>query len=500
MKYKIKIESFLLLMFIILISGCEKFLEEDLKGQRSDTQFFKSAEDAELALSGIYNVTIFADADNRVWVFGDVASDDAAKGGILGDQADIGLIDDFNVTADNGNLETVWGIYYEGISRANLLIDNIDGIDMDGTRKNEITGEAKFLRAYFYFWLVNIFGDIPVHITTPTPEEMQKPATPADDIFSSVIEPDLKDAASKLPENASPANIGRATKGAAWSFLTKVLLFQEKWSEAEDAARHVTDEGMYSLVHIYRNNFELATKNNQEIVFAIQHLDGQEPWLGNRLNQWFAPRVENGYGFNVPTQNFVDEFEMTTDSIYDPRLDYTVGRKGKPWFNDTVPFNPEWSPTGYMQKKYLQPLDEVPVELKADGELNYVFMRYADVLLMLAEALNEQGNSAEAVVYVNMVRKRARESYLYDDKLPGYGTIPDGLLPDITDGGQNAVRDAIRHERRVELGFEFHRYFDIIRYGEAYANSAFQDKVNFNYEQYKHFPIPQRELDTNHEL
>ena len=329
---------------------------------------------------------------------------------------------------------------------------------------------------------------------------MQKPATPADDIFSSVIEPDLKDAASKLPENASPANIGRATKGAAWSFLTKVLLFQEKWSEAEDAARHVTDEGMYSLVHIYRNNFELATKNNQEIVFAIQHLDGQEPWLGNRLNQWFAPRVENGYGFNVPTQNFVDEFEMTTDSIYDPRLDYTVGRKGKPWFNDTVPFNPEWSPTGYMQKKYLQPLDEVPVELKADGELNYVFMRYADVLLMLAEALNEQGNSAEAVVYVNMVRKRARESYLYDDKLPGYGTIPEGLLPDITDGGQNVMRDAIRHERRVELGFEFHRYFDIIRYGEAYANSAFQDKVNFNYEQYKHFPIPQRELDTNHEL
>ena len=143
---------------------------------------------------------------------------------------------------------------------------------------------------------------------------------------------------------------------------------------------------------------------------------------------------------------------------------------------------------------------EVSKENKADGELNYQFLRYSDILLMMAEALNEQGKSGEAVPYVNMVRTRARESYLYDPLLPGYPDIPNGLLPDIQDNGQGGVRTAIRHERRVEFGFEFHRYFDIIRYGSEYANQAFKDKPNFNYETNKFMPIPQRELDTNFEL
>ncbi len=163
-------------------------------------------------------------------------------------------------------------------------------------------------------------------------------------------------------------------------------------------------------------------------------------------------------------------------------------------------FDPAWSPTGYLNRKYNQPLAEVPKESKADGELNYQFMRYSDVLLMMAEALNEQGKSGDAVSYVNMVRKRARESYMYDPSLPGYPNVPNGLLPDIQDNGQGGVRTAIRHERRVELGFEFHRYFDIIRYGQEYANQAFGDKPNFNYESNKFMPIPQSELNTNFEL
>ena len=195
----------------------------------------------------------------------------------------------------------------------------------------------------------------------------------------------------------------------------------------------------------------------------------------------------------------MDEFETTTEGVVDPRLDYTVGRPGQIWY-DTIQFDSTWSPTGYLNKKYIQPLTEVPVESKADGELNYQFMRYSEVLLIMAEALNEQGNSGEAVTYVNMVRTRARESYLYDPNLPGYPNIPDGLLPDIADNGQANVREAIRHERRVELGFEFHRYFDIIRYGPEYANKAFEDKPNFNYETNKFMPIPQIELDTNFEL
>ena len=494
--------KFITLMVLLLTiqPGCQKFLDEDLQGLRSDQQFYQSANDAELALTGIYNVLSFSEDDNRIWVFGDVASDDATKGGIPGDQADIGLIDDFNVSTDNGNLETVWVIYYEGISRSNKLLDNIDGINMDVERRDQIKGQAKFLRAYFYYWLVNIFGDIPVHTTTPTPEELQKAATPADEVWSKVIISDLQEAASLLPETFTGSKLGQATSIAAYALLAKAYLFTGQWAQSEDAARRVVNSGFHQLAKIYKDNFTVATKDNSEVIFAVRHLSGQDPMLGNRLNQWFAPRAQNGYGFNVPTQDFVDEFEKTSEGIYDPRLDYTVGREGQPWLDEGVAFDPEWSPTGYLQKKYLQPLSEIPKETKADGELHYIFLRYGEVILMLAEALNEQGSTGEAEQYLNMVRTRARESYLFDSNLPGYGTIPEGLLPDITGSSQSSLRDAIRHERRVELGFEFNRYFDIIRYGESYANEAFSDKENFNYSTYKHFPIPQSELNTNFKL
>jgi hypothetical protein len=490
----------LLVLVSAMLPGCQKFLDEELQGDRSDQQFYKTANDAELAITGVYNVLTFANSDNRIWVFGDVASDDAAKGGIPGDQADIGLIDDFNVATDNGNLEQVWVVYYEGISRANKLLDNIDGINMDAERRNQIKGEAKFLRAYFYYWLVNIYGDIPVHLTTPTAEGMQKAATPADEVWSTVIIPDLTEAASLLPETFTGKDLGRATSIAAYAFLAKAYLFTKQWSLSEEAAMNVVNSGLHQLALVYKDNFTYATRDNSEVIFAVRHLADQDPGLGNALNSWFAPRAQNGYGFNAPEQNFVDEFEMTTDSIYDPRLDYTIGRKGQIWLDSNVIFDPSWSPTGYLQKKYIQPLSEVHKESKDQGQLHYIFLRYGDVILMLAEALNEQGKTGEAESYLNMVRKRARESYLYDSDLPGYGTIPDGLLPDVTGSSQPSLRDAIRHERRVELGFEFHRYFDIIRYGESYANQALSDKVNFNYSTYKHFPIPQSELSTNFKL
>lgn len=496
MNYKLKISLLLLIAFGLITTGCKKFLDEELLGERSDQQFYQTAEDAELGLTGIYNALSFADANNRIWVFGDVASDDATKGGNPGDQADITLIDEFNITTINGNLENVWGIYYDGVSRANWLLDNIGDISMNQERKDEIIGEAKFLRALNYYWLASIFGDIPVHLSVPTVSEMQKAATPVEVVFSDVIILDLNDAVSKLPETGST---GRATRYSAWSLLARCHLYLKEWSEAENAANQVISPGLYSLEKLYRNNFERPTKDNQEVIFSVQHLAGQDPWLGNRLNQWFAPSANNGYGFNAPTQNFVDAFEVINDTIVDPRLDYTVGREGQIWY-DTIVFDPAWSPTGYLNRKYVQPLSEVSKENKADGELNYQFMRYSDVLLMMAEALNEQGKSGEAVNYINMVRTRARESYLYDPLLPGYPNIPDGLLPDIQDKGQGGVREAIRHERRVELGFEFHRYFDIIRYGSEYANKAFQDKPNFNYETNKFMPIPQKELDTNFEL
>ena len=249
---------------------------------------------------------------------------------------------------------------------------------------------------------------------------------------------------------------------------------------------------------LYSQNFTAKFKNNKESVFEVQHLTGQDPKLGNELNQYFAPQVDGGYYFNAPTQNFVDEFEKTGTGVIDPRLDYTVGRDSMPWFNNRI-FDKAWSQsTGYLTRKHQQSLAEVPN--KSDGNINYMAIRYADVLLWYAEALNESGHSAEALIPLNLVRKRARESYLYDSAKLGYPIIPAGLLPDIISTGQTDLRKAIEHERRVELGFEFHRYFDIIRWGKDYATQALKDKPNFNYDLNKHFPIPQIERDRNKAL
>ncbi len=493
--------SGLIALVFFTITGCKKFLTTEVVGDYSETEFYQTETQALLAINAAYQPLAFSTSHNRLWVFGDVASDDAEKGGDAGDEPDIGLINDFNINPTNGNLEFEWPLLYEGITRCNLVLAKVPPIEMDNDLKTRILAEAKFLRSWYYFTLINIFGEVPLVLEPLNADELQIPQSTIATIFETVIQPDLLDAASHLPATYSGADVGRATSGAATALLAKAYLFQGKWSEAASTANEVITSGQYSLLPVYSENFNANFENNQESVFEVQHLSQQDPFTGNVLNQWFAPKapVDAGYDFNAPTQNFVDEFEKTIDSVYDPRLDYTVGRDGKPWFDGRI-FSKDWSPTGYLTKKHQQPLSEIPLNLKGDANINYVAIRYADVLLWYAEALNEAGRSSEALVPLNQVRKRARESYLYDASLPGFGTIPVGLLPDVTNTIQSVVRIAVQHERRVELGFEFHRYFDIIRYGEAYADQALADKPNFDYTKNKYFPIPQSERDRNHAL
>jgi len=488
--------------------GCSKFLDTEVLGDYPDTQFYKTADQAILAINAAYQPLNFTSgSQNRLWVFGDVASDDAGKGGDPGDQADIDLIDQFNITPINGNLGNEWGTLYEGISRCNIVLARVPSINMDKTQQAGILAEARFLRSWYYFTLVNIFGDVPVILEPKKTEELQIPQTAASIIFETVIEPDLLAAAANLPAAYDADNLGRATSGAATALLAKAYLYQNKWDSAATAANIVISSARYSLMLLYSQDFSADYKNNNESVFEVQHLSNQNPSTGNSLNQWFAPRIDGGYGFNAPTQGFVDEFEITAGGIYDPRLDYTVGRDSMRWFNGET-FSKTWSPTGYLTRKQQQPFSEIPINLKGDASINYTDIRYADVLLWYAEALNEQGRGAEAVASVNLVRKRARNSYLYDDSLVNYhldtatnlGTIPTGLLPDIIYTDQTSLRSAIQHERRVEFGFEFHRFFDIIRWGEAYATAAMSGSPNFNYNNNKHFPIPQSERDTDKAL
>lgn len=491
--------SVFITLFFLAGTGCKKFLDKEILGNYPETEFYQTQQQAILAINAAYRPLAFYTSQNRLWVFGDVASDDAEEGGNPGDQADIGLINNFNFSSTNGNLEDEWPLLYEGITRCNIVLAKIPPIEMDADLKARILAEAKFLRAWYYFTLVDIFGEVPIVLEPLNADELQIEQSSVQTIYETVIEPDLLDAAAHLPLIYSGADVGRATSGAAKALLAKAYLFEKKWDQAKTTAEEVIASGQYSLMPLYSENFNANFKNNSESVFEIQHLNGQSPFTGNVLNQWFAPAIEGGYFFNAPTQNFVDEFEKTGSGVYDPRLDYTVGRDSMPWFNGEI-FSKDWSPTGYLTRKHQQPFSEIPIALKGDGSINYVAIRYADVLLWYAEALNELGQSSAALDPLNQVRKRARESYLYDEALPGFGTVPAGLLPDVIATNQDDARKAIQHERRVELGFEFHRYFDLIRYGEAYATQALGDKPNFSYSVNKYFPIPQSERDRNHAL
>jgi len=490
--YKLKYIS--LFLAVLFTTACSDFLDEELKGTYTSDTYYQTEEDAIGSVNGIYEILAFSDVANNLWVFGDVASDDAIKGGNSGDQTDIKYVDEFNVNPDNGAVENIWKHYFEGINRANNTIHYVPQINMDEVLRNRIVAEGKFLRAYFYFNLVNVFGEIPLK-TKPalTPDDLQVALSPVEDIYAQ-IETDLTEAIDDLPVSYPPAEVGRITKGAALGLLAKAFIYNQKWQNVLDVIAEIENLGLYQLMPLYQNNFELASENNQESIFEIQHLSGQNPFMGNYLNQWFSPQVENGYFFNVPTQDIVNEFEQVA-GVSDPRLDYSIGREGGKWLNDEA-FDPAWSPTGYLSKKHCQPLEEVSVGTKGDAGLNYIYMRYADILLMKAEALNELGRVNEALEPLNQIRTRARESYLYDENLVGYGSIPENLLSNMTSTNQNELREAIQHERRVELCFEFHRYFDLMRYGKQAAEAALKDQ-NFNYENNRFFPIPQSELDTN---
>ncbi|HVW60491.1 MAG TPA: RagB/SusD family nutrient uptake outer membrane protein [Puia sp.] len=474
---------FISLLFALALAGggCKKFLDKKLLGQYTPGNFFTSDANAQMAVNAAYAPLSFTSgASNAIWVLGDVASDDAIKGGQPGDQADFDAIDQFNILTTNSAVEAVWRQYYDGVFRCNVVLDGLgegNTAVSDAVKKSSIA-QARFLRAYYYFELTVCYGEIPLHLKVESLEELQSPALSQDSIFRQ-IEQDCLAAAPDLPDATHGPDLGRASKGAALSLLARTYLFHSSlpnhFQLAAQYAQQVVDSKQYSLTKEYWDNFDAAKKDNTEAIFTINHITGAQPIQGNELNAWFSPRALTGYGFFYPTQDLVDNFEAG-----DPRLDYTVGRQGHPYFDRD--FDPSWSTTGYITKKMVQPLSEVPIGKKNDGSVNYEAIRYADVLLILAEALNESGNSAGALAPLDSVRSRVS-------------------LPAVTTTDQAQLRDAIRKERRSELAMEFHRFFDVIRYGSAYATSVLSKGApNFNYEKNKWFPIPQSERDTNKKL
>ena len=458
-------------IFIVAVTAVScNFLDENLKGGYSSENYFTTQGKAEMAVNAIYNSLY----NNILWMFGDVASDDSVKGGADGDQPQINEIDLLTANADNGSVGSFWKDTYETIARANNAISSIEGMSLDEKVSSKLIAEAKFLRAYSYFNLVNIFGKVPLKTN---PQDQSKNIhvglSEISDIYAS-IDADLTYASANLGDEKN----GRANRTAAYALLAKSKLFQGKYDDAVTAitALESVNAG-YDLEPVYADLFKSGGEDSIESIFAIRYGNNKTASLGNNLNVWFAPFVEGGYNFNAPTDSYVACFdENTALGDTDPRLDASIGRDGKPWFNGET-FKKEWGgATGYLVKKY----DEDAVEdmAKAQSTIPQHRIRFAEVLLLKAEALNEANaaNVTTAAAALDQVRNRA-----------GLGKT--------TATTQSALREAIRKERRRELGFEFHRFFDVMRYGKEYAVAALGESA-WPSDRY-YFPIPQGETDAN---
>jgi len=255
----------------------------------------------------------------------------------------------------------------------------------------------------------------------------------------------------------------------------KTSVYQQNWDKALAYIGNLKALNRYALMPDYEDNFRKNTQNNAESVWEIQHANLQLG-VGNFLNQWWASKKFEGYGFAEVTEAFVLSFEMD-----DPRRRFTVAMNNEDYFG--LVYKNSFSATKYSVRKYLQAKDEVTQ--KADGDINYTAIRYAEVLLWEVEALTELGRTAEALAPLEQVRARARAQ----------AADPLSALPTVTTTDQQALRTAVRHERQVELGFELHRFFDLVRWGVAA-----QALPGFQTGKHEVFPIPQTEIDLNSAL
>src|SRR5215467_8365775 len=219
----------LILLWFFAGIGCSKFLDKEIKGVYSTSDFYVSSNSAVQAVNAAYTELTFTSATaNPLWVFGDIASDDAAVGN-TGATPDGATIDNFSFATTNSHLSNEWSNFYKGITDCNLVLANVPSINMDTALRSRILAEARFLRAWYYFALVNIYGDVPIVLTPLTPDQMQVPQSPRQQVYEAVIEPDLIAAMNILPASYSGTDVGRATSGAAAALLSKAYLYQQKW-------------------------------------------------------------------------------------------------------------------------------------------------------------------------------------------------------------------------------------------------------------------------------
>ena len=463
--------AFIFFVACLAFASCTGILDKEPIATLDAGSYFQTENDAVQALNAAYGPLLFNnDNKNFYWAFAIITADEAIPGGD-GSRPGITELEAFSYTPRTEEFNDFWKAQYTGITQCNLVLDNIGKIEIPESSRNRITGEALFLRSYYYFLLTQVFGDVPLFTGIVPPDQLKAPRTPKAQIFAQITS-DCERAAGLLPAQQPASEAGRATKGAAYALAAKTYLYDKNWEKVLEYTGKVKGLGVYALMPDYQDNFRKNTQNNAESVWEIQHAN-LELGVGNFLNQWWASKKYEGYGFAEITADFVNAFETG-----DPRRRFTVAMNNEDYFG--VVYKPSFSTTGFGARKYLQAKDSVTQ--KADGDINYSAIRFAEVLLWEAEALTELNRVAEAQAPLEQVRARARAQ----------AADPATALPPVTTTDHAAMREAVRHERRVELGFEMHRFFDLVRWG-----IAAQALPGFQAGKHEVFPLPQTEMDLN---
>lgn len=494
-KINIKIVVLIVLLVGLNYSCSDDFVDVAPTSDNSE-DFFNTQADYENALIGAYDLLQSTYLNVMV---GEIASDNTLAGGESAtDVPGIQEIDNFTHTSTNTQLRDIWSWMFAGVNRANYILEFKDKTDFSG--KDLILAEATFLRAYYYFELIKWFGDVPLAVDKRIQfgEQFNIDRTPKSEIYAQ-IEADLIYAASILPYTQSTP--GRVTKGAAQALLGKAYLYQDKFDEASSVLDNLIQNGPYDLVSDYNTIFEEEGENNIESVFEVQYFEGQGAGFGclqcsegnvavgfSGVRAYSGPDFSSGFSFNVPVQEVVDAFEPGDLRKEVAILDIEA------WAAATgATYGKGYEDTGYFNRKYIPRVrsSEAQGDRNLTNPNNYRAIRFADVLLMAAEAFNRSStpNDTKAQNYLNRVRERA------------FGNSSNN----ITATGATLYENILA-ERRVELVGEGHRFFDLVRTGRAkqeIENNNGIDivtngpiEINKTFETGKHeiFPIPSIEI------
>lgn len=459
---------FFILLSITLFSSCnEDFLDTTREDALEAENFFQTQDDALQSVSAIY-------ANLRFWRlagFGplilSIAGDDAEKGSSPGDASFFSDINNFTYTPSAFIINDYWTGQFYGINLCNQTITNIPGITMDEALKTRLLAEARFLRAHHYFNLVRTFGGVPIFDGLPADQNYNIPRNTKEEVYNFILA-DLQFAKENLPVNYVSTDVGRATKGAANGYIAKVNLYLENWSEVLTATNEVIGGG-YDLLPNYNSVFRIANENSVESIFEVQatFIAGNCDVSNSQYSQVQGVRGQYGWGFNVPSEALSNSYEAG-----DLRRDATIIYRGETTpegdFIALVGDNPMYNQKSYVPSGQIGTCSE-------GSEQNIRVLRFAEILLMNAEAANELNDIAQALISVNKVRVRAG-------------------LPELSGLSQSQLREAIWRERRSELAMEGDRFLDLVRQGNA---GTVLGPLGFTTGKNELFPIPSESISLS---